>query len=216
MNINKPLISVISVMLYLVLSGATTPSIAADFDFSGHFTQDNDVVLLNFTVGVDSDVTIFSSSWDDGGLDPVLAIWDDSGNLVAEQDDGGLIGSQLSNGVFYDFDVWDSFFDLFLTSGDYIASISMFDNFSNSTALADGFTYDSDPNFSAAFGCSNGEFCGVSGFDDNRTSFWEFHILNVDSASNPLSIPEPNILALFILGLGALVMPYGRRNQSMN
>ena len=75
---------------------------AQDFDFSGVFQYDNDVVRLNFTVGQDSTITIFSSSWDDGGFDPILAIWNNAGAYVSEQDDGHTVGSTSSNSTSYD------------------------------------------------------------------------------------------------------------------
>ena len=72
--------------------GATLPSQALDFDFSGTFHQDNDVVGLGFVVGVPSTVTVFSSSWLSGnppaGFDPILDVWDSAGNRIAQQDDG--------------------------------------------------------------------------------------------------------------------------------
>ena len=52
----------VAVTAVLFLCGAPQ---AADFDFSGTFTYDNDVVLLDFTVGAGSTITIFSSSWGD-------------------------------------------------------------------------------------------------------------------------------------------------------
>jgi len=58
----------------LALSGNVS-AIPSDFDFSGTFTNDNDIVLLDFSVDSTSTVTIFSSSWlagDNGlGFDPI-------------------------------------------------------------------------------------------------------------------------------------------------
>lgn len=42
---------------------ASSPAKAADFDFSGTFQNDNDVLLFNFNAGADSTITLFSSSW---------------------------------------------------------------------------------------------------------------------------------------------------------
>ena len=186
-------------------SAMTANSFAADFDFSGSFTADDDVLQFNISLASDSNVTLFSSSWDDGGLDPILAVWDAAGNKLFEQDDGLASGSQLSNGVSYDYGVWDSFFDVNLSIGDYIITVAQYDNFSISSLLSDGFSKTGNPNFTAAFGCSNGQFCGVDTSDDNRTSDWAFHILNVaDADLDNGTVPEPSILAL--LGIAALGM----------
>ena len=184
---------------------------STDYDFSGSFTNDNDIVKLNFSVDSLSTVTIFSSSWDDGGLDPILAIWDASGNKMHEQDDGGNIGSTSSNGVLYDHGSWDSYFSVELAAGDYTATIGMYNNFSVSNLLADGFSQDANPNFSGGlFGCSNDVFCGAGG--DNRTADWAFHVLNVSTADVEVSqVPEPGTLAILALGLVGLNMQARRK-----
>lgn len=184
---------------------------AADVDFNGHFSNDNDVQLFNFSVGAPGDVTIFTSSWLSGGFDPILGLWDSSGNQILEQDDGSLGGSTVSNGVNYAYGEFDSFINLNLAAGHYFATLSQYDNFSAGAMLADGFLRDGEPQFTSAFGCSNGIFCEGSLFDSNnnpvepnRTSAWELHFVNVDSASFS-SIPEPSTLALSgLCGIGLL------------
>ena len=187
----------------LALSGNVS-AIPTDFDFSGTFTNDNDVVLLDFSVDATSTVTIFSSSWllgDSGlGFDPILSIWDSSGNLLQQQDDGHNIGQTLSNGVLYDHGVWDSYFSITLGAGNYTASIGQYDNFATGTSLADGFRYDGNPNFTFDNGYGSADlFNGVWSGTDTRTGDWEFHLLNVETAS--VNVPEPSPLALLGLGL---------------
>jgi hypothetical protein len=191
---------------------------ALDFDFSGTFGKDNDIVQLNFSVGAASTVTIFSSSWGDpsdpvngyklrGGFDPILAIWNSIGDKVAEQDDGGNVGSTFSNGVSYFHGYWDSYFDVALAAGNYVATIGQYNNFAAGTNLSAGFLYDNNPTFTQtqAFGPNtyfNGVWGGISAVDD-RTGDWAFHILNVESASNS-AIPEPATMLLLGMGLVGL------------
>jgi hypothetical protein len=204
-------------VLALIASVVTTSAAqAADFDFSGTFQQDNDVALFNFTVGQDSTVTLFSSSWlygnpapgqELGGFDPILALWDSNGNLLQQQDDGGNIGSTVSNGVSYNHGTWDSYFTQSLTAGSYIASVGQFNNFAVGTNLSQGFRYDSNPNFTfdnGSGGATQPLFNGVWDNNDPRTADWEFHVLNVSQAtSNTEPVPEPASM-LGILAFGAL------------
>lgn len=188
---------------------------AIDFDFSGTFEQDNDVLLFDFSTDEETTVTIFSSSWVAGGFDPILALWSRSGTLLQSQDDGENIGSTVSNGVSYSHGLWDTYFTQTLSAGDYTVSITQFDNFPVGNALSDGFDFDgaSNETFTARFGCSQGSFCGddsqlfLTGDPNlNRTPEWEFHILNVaqaDVVEPPESVPEP------LVGLGLLVVTGG-------
>ena len=187
----------------LSLSGNAS-AVVSDFDFSGTFTNDNDVVLLDFSVDSASTITIFSSSWllgDSGlGFDPILAIWDSAGNRVAQQDDGHNVGSTLSNGVLYEHGEWDSYFMVDLAAGSYTASIAQYNNFSVSTSLADGFVHDGNPNFTFDNGYGTADlFNGVWSPTDTRTGDWEFHLLDVATAE--VQAPEPSVAILLALGL---------------
>jgi hypothetical protein len=209
-------------LLALVASSTLiAPAQAIDFDFSGTFEQDNDVLLFSFTTDADTTATVFSSSWVDGGFDPILTLWDSAGNLLQQQDDGLNIGSTLSNGVSYDHGLWDTYFNQFLTAGSYLVSITQYNNFATGTNLSAGFAFDGVGNesFTSEFGCSQGSFCGATGQADmtgdpnfNRTNAWEFHVLNVAQAEivDPppsTSVPEPmSLLSLLVLGGGLALL----------
>lgn len=176
----------------------TTPTHALDFDFSGHFTKDNDIAQFTFTVGGvgSSTVKVFSSSWlygnpgvgqPLGGFDPILSIWRDNGTLMAQQDDGHVTGATLSNGVSYNHGVWDSYYTVSLAPGNYIATVGQYDNFAAGTQLAQGFRYDGNDNFTHDYGYGGGTqpyFNGVWDANDPRTGYYEFHLLNVADATH--------------------------------
>lgn len=196
---------------------------AADFTFSGNFTNDNDVLLFNFSVGAPSTVTVFSSSWlygdppagaGNGGFDPMLGIWTATGNLIEFQDDGGNAGSTLVNGTPFSHGVWDSYYTVNLAAGNYIASVTQYSNFNNGESLADGFSYDGNPNFTFDLGYGGATqplFNGVWDSNDPRTSFWQFHLLNVAEAEiAPVPVPAP--LPLLLSGLATLAFA-GRRRK---
>lgn len=184
------------------------PAKALDFDFSGTFTQDNNVVSLFFSVGAASTVTVFSSSWDDGGFDPILAIWDLAGNKLAEQDDGLTVGSTSSNAVSYTHGTWDSYYQVNLAAGTYRATIAQYNNFSVSNQFSDGFIHDGNPNFTFDNnfgGATQPFFNGVWDNNDPRTGNWAFHILNVEQASQaPDATSSLGLMGLALAALAAV------------
>lgn len=185
--------------------GVAGPAMATDFDFSGSLTNHNDILLVTFTASAATTVTLFSSSWDDGGFDPMLGLWDSNGTLITWQDDGRNIGSTSSNGVLYDHGNWDSYYSYnIVNAGTYTVSLSTFYNTPNGTTLADGFAYDSEAGilFANWYEPSNGY----------KTGAYEFHVLNVDTATSN-AVPEPTTMLLFGTGLVGLAAVNRRRSQ---
>ncbi|NQD36086.1 PEP-CTERM sorting domain-containing protein [Permianibacter sp. IMCC34836] len=175
-----------------------------DYDFNGTFSQDNDIVTLSFHIDNPGTVTIFSSSWDDGGFDPIIAIWNAMGGLVQQQDDGGNVGSTMSNGVSYTHGTWDTYYSVALNAGTYFLTIAQYDNFAAGANLSDGFRYDGDAHFTHTLGYGpQADFNGVLNSNDGRNGSWAFHVLNVDVADQ-VEVPEPAGIALLGLGLVAL------------
>jgi hypothetical protein len=153
---------------------------------TGSFTNDNDVQLFNFSVGMTSNVTLRTYSYaggtnaagtviSRGGFDPILALFSSAGALIGQNDDGAP-------------------------------------GTANGPNLANGFQRDGQLNFTSGFGCSNHIFCDVSG--SNRDSHWAFDVLNVEGATQ-VSVPGPIVGAglpgLMLAALGML--GWRRRRQ---
>ena len=182
---------------------------AASFSFTGTFGADDDVQLFDFSVSIESVVTLRTYSYaggtqadgnvvSAGGFDPIMALFDGAGNLIDENDDGPSVPSDPNTGG--DF---DSELSVLLGVGDYTVAIMQYDNFSAGSMLSDGFVQQGNPFFTNTvdFGpCSNGQFCDVGG--DNRTNEWAFDILDVDDASTVIPVPA----AAWLFGSGLLGM----------
>ncbi len=185
-----------------------SPAKALDFDFNGTFTHDNDIALSSFTVGATSTVTIFTSSWQSGGFDPILTLWNSSGNFVFEQDDSGASGSALSNAVSYNYGNWDSYFTYNLLAGTYTVSIAQYNNYAAGTNLSNGFQQDGNPDFTFDYGWgAQPYFNGIQNDNDARTGNWSLHITHVNPApppSVPDAFPTLSLLGVAILALAGL------------
>lgn len=202
--------------LSILLSTVAFSAQALNFSFTGNFSDDDDVQLFEFTIGSDSDITLRSYSYAggtmadgtviaSGGFDPILALFDGAGNLIAQYDDGPetVPADLVTNNQF------DTNLIVYgLTAGTYFAAIMQYDNFPLGMSLSDGFDQ-SDPHFTAQYNCSNGWFCDVDG--NNRSNFWAFDILDVDAASISTPVPLPATLPLALAGIGAFGLAARRR-----
>jgi len=147
-----------------------------------------------------------------GGFDPILALFNSSGALINENDDGGsnVPADSLTGANF------DVYLQSVLNPGTYTVSVMQYDNFANGPNLSDGFITTNSPTFTSIFGCSNGRFCDVN--SDNRNANWAFDVLGVDSASVPVTpppsgVPEPATVSMMLAGLG-VVLFFGKRRYA--
>jgi len=199
--------SVILSLVGLLVFCFCSTSYALDFDFFGTMPYHNDVLQFGFTSAGAGNVTLFSSSWDDGGFDPMLGLWDSSGNLIYFQDDGHNTGSTLSNSVSYTHGTWDSYYTAPVGVGDYTVTLTAYNNFNNSSLLSGGFNRDGEtPILITSWNQP------ANGY---RTDDYAFHILNVSEATGPgdepgdepgnpqpnTVVPEPLTMVLFGSGL---------------
>jgi hypothetical protein len=200
----------------MVGMGQVPAANASEYDFNDTFTVDNDMLRIDFTVAEKRTVTFFSSSADDGGFDPVLTLWSVDGALLTSViDDGNVTDSTMSNGVPYNYNIFDVYFDVELPVGSYSAIVTQMWNTPNSGFLSGGFYYDGDPHYTQTEGLGNAPYFNNFDLDGNpytATGNLAFHILNVDTAVNN-SVPVPSALLLLGSGLAGLVGVGYRRKK---
>ena len=192
----------------VAMCACVSPAGAANLSYTGQFTNDNDVQLINFTV--DALTTVGLRSWSyaggvnaageaiaRGGFDPIVALFNSAGQLVRDQDDAGC-GKVAADAVTRQ--CWDINFLVQLSAGNYTASIQQWNNFNTGANLADGFYYQGAQyqNFRNGF---------VDEMDVKRTGRWALDILNVSAPQAQAEVPEPASLGLLgaaLLGITAL------------
>lgn len=178
-----------------------SPVQAATTSYDGTFSTDDEVVLIDFSLSIASNLSIVGFGYggglqfdgalvDPGGFDTIFSLFDGAGELVALNDDGDGVNADPFTGLFA-----DSVISGLFGPGDYTLAITQFENFPLGSMLSDGFLFEGDPNFTAFYGCSNEAFCDSSGA--NRTGNWA---VDIDIAP----IPLPASLPLLLVGLGAI------------
>jgi hypothetical protein len=193
-----------SIAVLLALCACMTPASGANLSYTGQFTHDNEVQLINFSVGALSTVGLHSWSYAGGvnaagqtiargGFDPIVALFDATGALIGGQDDAAC-GKVAADAVTHQ--CWDINFVIQLAAGNYTASIQQYNNFNVSANLADGFYYQGAQyqNFRNGF---------VDEMDVRRNGLWALDILNADLPA-ATAVPEPASVGLMGAALAGL------------
>lgn len=209
-------------LLAIALAFAALPASAASFSFTGSFTADDDVELFTFELDSSATVTLTTLSYAGGlnsdgllivpgGFDTVLSLFDSTGALLVENDDGAApdVGVDPVTGETY-----DAFIQALLGPGSYILALTQFDNHVIGGNLSNGFDRTGLPAFTSIYACSNGAFCDST--TANRTSSWAVEILEVDRASGSATVPEPASILMLGLGLVALAGGLKKRRAGKN
>jgi hypothetical protein len=183
MNIKNLSLSTVAA-LALLGAAVSANAVTQNFSFTGNLTQDNSEQLFNFTVGATSpDVILRTWSYAGGvnaagqtiprgGFDPILAVFDSSGTLIGQNDDGlSLVAADAVTGEHY-----DTYLDIAsLAAGTYTVAVMQYDNFANGPALANGFRQDG-----AANAWFRNHWYDVTG--NQRDSAWAFDVDGVQGA----------------------------------
>lgn len=118
------------------LLGVVAEAQAGTFNFTGSIKYHNDVVFFKFSLFQDAtNVRVWTDSFRDrDNFDPIMALWTESGKLIAENDDNSNVNPSTQS-------YWDTGIVLSaMTAGNYVVTLACFDNFANGTDLAQGFS----------------------------------------------------------------------------
>ena len=186
----------------LVLLAVSAHLNASVLSFQGNFATDDQVQLFSFNLAAPETVIIETFGYaggtngngtaiPEGGFDPVVTLFDSTGNFLNSNDDGpcGKVGHDAITS-----NCFDSYLLQSLGAGSYQVALTENDNLAIGPTLADGFTHVGDGNFTCP------EFLGVSGgFCDaspsHRNNAFALDIVIPGPTSG---VPEPNS-ALLIL-----------------
>ena len=184
-------------------------ALAGTVSFTGNFMNDNDLQDFVFTVSAPSTVTMLTWSFaagtnaagtiiPAGGFAPVLAVFDSTGTIVGNFDQGGAppnncgARNQDPSGTG---PCLDAFLSDSLGAGIYTLVLSQQDNTPLGQMLSDGYQHDGEPNFASGF----------DAFGLQRNSAWAVDVVSADSASEVTSIPEPSTALALLTGLACLI-----------
>jgi len=187
-------------------------SYALDFDFVGAFSKDKDIATFNFTVGTDSAISIYSSSWkENNGFEPLLTIFTEDGTKINQ-----AWGYDYPDDLDFNYNAYINELD----AGNYIATVTQFYNISKSDYLTEGFEYDNNPHFTSdpnytlgVYTATQLDFNGTDG--SARNGSYSIHFLNVVAATQATQVPDGGsslgLLSLGLFGIGTL-----RRNKNQH
>ncbi len=186
---------------------------AAALSFTGTLDADDAVQTFTFTLPAPGSVTIQTWSYaggsnaagtliPQGGFDPGIALFDALGTLLVQQDDaapGDVPADPLTNEQF------DIYLVTALAAGTYSVAITQFDNVAIGPGFANGFSQAGAGSFTAAFACSNQQFCDVDAV--NRTGFWATDV------TGTTVVPLPGTIWLLSGALGMFSAAAARRRR---
>lgn len=180
----------------LLLAGANLAAQAADFTFAGNLALNTDLARVDFSLDSAGAVSLWTDSYrDELNFDPLVAVFDLSGRLVAFNDDAAALRPGQSG--------FDAAIDsVTLAAGHYAAyvgaSFSLGDP-APGAGLAQVFDFSGitptaiaqwdQPSYSPNLNLSQ------------KGSAWSLH---VDGVSQAAAVPEPTTYALMLAGLLAV------------
>lgn len=199
---------------------------AANVTLQGTIRADDAVELFDLTISTAGSVDLRSYGYaggttstgivvPSGGFETILTLFNSSGNLLNENDDGAGVATDPSTGL-----AGDSRITATLNPGRYILALTQYDNFARGR-LAEGFVetghtnFTSDPNFATGGPCPSNLFRDISGATGRcRNGNWALDFAGVGAVTPVVPVPEPSTAALLLLSSLALVSAAARKKTA--
>ena len=195
--------TIAAIAVTMLMTGTAS---AASFVFDGSFRKDNSKASFSFFLRDASTVTLRSLGYAGGtsssgttvargGFDSYLSLYDASGALIGENDDGfnAPLDAVTNQGA-------DAFVSRLLSAGHYTVFLTQYENVGPLT-LPGAFRFDTEPNFANGF---------VDFYSDTRTGSFA---LDISGVTNAAVVPEPASWAMLVSGFGLVGAAMRRRGQ---
>lgn len=205
---------------------------------NGNFNRDDNVSFTSFSLSSAQTLDFYTTSYGGGtnadgtttaagGFDPILTLFNGTGNEIAGNDDPANLTSHFGPAVNTDpttASAYDSSFSETLGPGQYFLAVSEYNNFAGSK----GFNSDASPNGSGGtlfnyaqagrgnftgprFGTPGQSFIDANG--DQRTANFTY---NIAAAPVPEASTTVSLGLMLALGLGGMALTARRRKGSQN
>lgn len=195
----------------LAAASLARPTRAANLTLQGLFSKDDDVQLFDVEVASNGPIEFRSYGYaggrtsngtvvPSGGFETILTLFDSSGTLLSENDDGVGVPNDPSTGL-----AGDSRITATLNAGRYLLALTQYDNFARGR-LREGFVetghpnFTADPNFTAAGSCPGNQFRDISGANGRcRNANWTVDFIGAATVAPVAPVPEPSTAGLLLL-----------------
>jgi len=189
--------------LLAFLSLLPTVSFAGTLSFSGVFPGDDYIQFFTYSVQNTALVTVSTTSYATGGFEPILSLFDSSGNF--QNGDSGYAGNR------------DATLSWVSTAGArYTIALTEYDNFPLGTTLAEGFSETGNGNFTAKLPFNNpvpgGKFLLPGG--RQLTGNWSITFTSAEPTLTASAVPEPGSLVLLLAGCAGMLACRGALRKS--
>ncbi len=174
-----------------LLAALPLPAVATLYQ--GAFLSDDEVRIFAFNIPIAGLVTLRTTSYAAGGFDPVLTLFDATGNYVISNNDGpcAIVAHDPVTG-----NCFDAYLSIGLSAGAYQLALTESDNLAIGPSLADGFLQTGNGDFTCLeFLGQPGAFCDAS--PAQRSSAFA---LDIGTS------PEPSTLLLLAAGIAVLAI----------